>query len=741
MAETELLDPQTTGELVDEPESSQEAAGEDLGEWNELLPDELKEQLKRLAQFFCDEFRYPRRLEVMMAWKARCFWREMQHLSWNWENEAWECLGPAGTRSGTQAEKYDSAVLYSTNLFQGFGESYIAILTQSVPNVRFEPEDPDEAADIETARCSDSYRKIIQHENDPIKLLTKAAYYSWTDGRIHGWTCWAVDKRTGQPRETQRVFGAMEVKVPVTCDEQSEFVYLQYSDEYHVATVRQKVKGRNFEDPEYWKKVRGGSSGNGQDMYERTARISVKQGISMRSAGGDAYAHLVTTQRTWMRPEAFLCECVEEKFQAQLQQLFPSGCYCEFDNGVYTGSRDANMDDEWTVENIMEGDGQYRNAKGSCLLSVQERANDTINTAQDVYEKTQPASHWDDKLFDLDGMRRQRSMPGARYGVDVSQLQPGDTVAGHVFFEPAAAVSADMLQYLKELMTDIPEFLTGISAILFGSDSGGDKSGKALSIQQNAAMGRIGLPWRTIKRFYANMMEQAVRCGARNRKADVKQGIPDGKGNIETIQVRIEDMKGSVRCYADADENFPESWTAKRATYMQLMQESAQNPAMAQTLLLPKNQELGKKFIGLSEFELPGADSWNKQMQEINILLTAPPTPVQPPPMQVPNPLAPGVMETIQPPPTLQSTVPIDKDYDVHMAEFQTVQDWINSAPGQRAKTENPEGFANVRQHGLEHKQAMAPPPIPGAGGPGIPPAPMPPAAAHPAAPPPAMAG
>jgi hypothetical protein len=101
-----------------------------------------------------------------------------------------------------------------------------------------------------------------------------------------------------------------------------------------------------------------------------------------------------------------------------------------------------------------------------------------INVTQDVYEKTQPASHWDDKLFDLDGMKRQRSMPGARYGINQSQLAAGENPNTHVFFEPAAQVSADMLQYLKELMTDIPEFLTGISAILFGSDSGGDKSGR-----------------------------------------------------------------------------------------------------------------------------------------------------------------------------------------------------------------------------------------------------------------------
>ena len=695
-----------------------EEARDQYGDWYENIPDELKDIIVKLSATFCDEFRYPRRLEVMKAWQARSFWREMQHLNWNWEGECWDVLGPAGAKTSSDANKYDSAVMYTTNTYQGFGESFMAIVTQATPNLRFGPEDVEEPADVETAKDADSLRKLIQHENDPIKLMTKAAYYAWTDGRMHGWTRWGVDKRTGQPRELQNIYGSMEVKVPVIYEEICEYPYLQFSEEYHVSTVRDKVKKRAFKDPDYYKKIKGGSHGNGQDVYERTARISVKQGISIRSAGGDAYAHLVTTQRTWMRPTVFLQDEVEEQYRPQLEALFPTGVYIEVDNGVYTGSRDGSMDDEWAVENVMEGDGSFRNAKGTCLVSVQERTNDIINITQDVYEKTQPASHWDDKLYDLDGMKRQRSMPGARYGINQGQLPAGDQLAGHVFFEPAAAVSPDMLQFLKELMTDIPEFLTGISAILFGSDTGGDKSGKALSIQQAAAMGRIGLPFRVMKRFYARMMEQAIRCAARNRKEDFKAGIPDESGQVQTISARIEGLSGKARCYPDSDENYPESWVSKRNTYMQLLMEGNTDPTMKAILANPENQNLAKRLIGLQELTIPDAASWDKQMMEIAILLQGVPTPPMPqPPMQVPNPLVPGVMETIQPPPTPpQSTVPIDPIYDNHVAEFMTVTLWINGTKGQAAKTENPLGFENVRLHGIAHKQAIqaALPPPPG---------------------------
>lgn len=677
-----------------------------LGDWNENLPKEMQEILKNLAQDICDEFRYPRRLEVMRAWQARSFWRELQHLNWNWEGQCWDVLGPAGGDRPGDPNQSNSAVLYTTNIYQGFGDAFIAIITQAVPSVRFEPEDPEEPVDIESARSAEPARKIIQHQNDPIRLMTKAAYYAWTDGRMHCWTRWATDKRTSKPRVFQTMYGVMETKVPVIFEEDDDYDYVQLSLEYHLSQVREKIAKRNFPndgDSPYWKKITGGSSGNGQDVYERTARISVKQGIAMKSAGGDAYSKLVTTQRTWMAPSRFYSDRVPDEKRDDLIKLFPDGAYCEFDNGTYTGSRNCNIQDEWAVENVMEGDGSSRQAKGSCLVSVQERANDVINVTQDVYEKTQPASHWDDKLFDINAMRRQVSIPGARYGINQDSLAPGDRIDAHVFFEPAASVSQDMLVYTKTLITDIPEFLTGVSSILFGADKGTDKSGKALSIQQAAAMGRVGLSFRVMKRLYAKMMEQGVRCLARNNGTDLSIGIPDAQGAVEKISVRIEDLLGRVLCYPEVDENIPESWMAQKQTFMTLMQEGMADPATAQMLAHPRNQELKMKLIGLSELESDAKIAWEKQMAEIRIMTETSPVPQPPMPKVVPNMLTGQPQIQIQPQPP-KSSVPIDVDWDFHQLEYITCQWWINSPDGQKAKKLDPIGFANVQLHGKEHK-------------------------------------
>jgi hypothetical protein len=709
---SQMTDPQPQQQAPPDVMGEQQAAPmgpQDFGKWNEKLPEDLQNVLKKLADHYCDEFKYARRMEVMQAWRARSFWREMQHLNWNWDGQCWDIMGPAGVGpTGTPDKNKDTAVLYSTNMYQGVGDSFIAIITQSVPSLRFEPVDPEEAADIETAKIGDDFRKYIQHENDPIQLMTKAAYYAWTDGRLHGHTWWGEDKRTGQERELQAIYGTMEVKVPILEEDQCNYVYLQFSEEHNLSAVRSVVRKRDFEDKAYYKKIKGGSTGNGQDTYERTARISVKQGISLKSAGGDMYSHLCTIQRTWMRPDSYLEDCVEEKNLPLLEQQFPDGVCCEFANGVYIGSKNCKQDDEWTVENIMEGDGSHRNAKGTCLVSVQERANDMINTTQDTYEKCQPAGYFDDKLFDTDAFQEQVSAPGQKHPIDGDNLPQGDTVANHAFFEPAATVSPDQMAYLKELMTDIPEFLTGISAILFGGGGGkSDQSGKALSIQQAAAMGRIGLPFRVLKRFYAKMMEQAIRCAAANRiegNNDISIGIPDEQGHIEPLSIRVGDLNGNVRCFPDSDENYPESWTSKRQTYQTLMQD--QDPDMKAILMKPRNQVMGKKFIGLQELELPDADSWDKQMVEINLLLQSPPNPPQEqPPVPIPTPM--GVAAVQPPPAPPTSTIPIDPDWDNHSAEFETVMEFINSPKGQRLAKTNPGGIANVKLHGMEHKQIL----------------------------------
>lgn len=690
----------TTTEALGDP-------GEDYGgEGYPNLPENLQAQLVSLARKFCEEDRYSRRLEVQECRRARFYWRGMQHLYWDYKSEGWQVLGPSGGSINTSAKLEESSVLYTTNIYQAFGLTIQAVLTQNMPSVRFEPQDPEDAADIATAKAGERYKKIIEHNNDPIKLLTELAYFSWTDGRIHAWTQWAENKRTGAFEESIKILGALEVKVPITTDCIDDYVYLQYSNESHVAMVKADVNEK-FRD-----KIKGGASGNGQDVYERTARISVKQGVSLLTQSGDTLSHLVTRQNTWMRSAAF--EMLEKGAeQDELKQLFPDGCRVRVDNGVYTWSGSEKMDDCWAVCHPMPGDGQFRQAVGASMVSVQERFNDLVNITQDTYEYGLPAGWYDDELIDTDGIKRQRSRPAARYPVT---RRPGEALEANFFFEPAASVSPDMLAFMKEMMGDLGQFLTGAFPALFGGNTGANDTARGIATQRDQAMGRMGVVWRPIKRFWAKIMEQAIRLGAKMRKeqggSDLSIAIPDEHGNVETTAVRIEELQGQIFCYPESDENFPESYTAKRANLMQILgSPMAQSPLVQQMAAEPDNLQIIHDAIGIEELEIPGTDSRLKALTTINLLLESSPVPT-PVPMPGPDgqPAIDSIGQPVMGPGPLGPSLQPDPETDDLMTEAKEYKRWINSPEGQGAKQGNPPGFANVRLYFLKLKTLIQPP-------------------------------
>jgi hypothetical protein len=714
--------PQVPPELPAQQPAEEPEPPSPYGENNEDLPLPLQALLKRLALMFSDEDKFGRRVEIQESKRAHWFWDSLQHQVWDARSEGWLALGPNGAPliDGGSRKSYntDSAVMYTTNIYQPFGLTLMSVLTQSLPAVRFEPEDPSEAADLATAKAANRMKKIIEHDNDVTTLLTKAMFFAYVDGRVHAYTRTEEDPRTGALRQKITVHGSLEFKVPLTADEQDDFVYCQYSNEQHVAMAK-------HENPKFADKIRGGAIGNGQDVYERTARISVKLGTSFMSGSGDTLQNQATKQQTWMRPAAF--EMLKDDGKKddpdiqELEQLFPTGCRVAIISGEYVGSWDESMDDHVSVMNALPGDGQKRNAMGTTTISVQERFNDIINIAQDVYEKTLPASWQDSEMVDADGVFRQQSMPGAKYPAKKRQ---GEALAESFFFEPAASVSPDMLNYAEQLMGPVPQFLTGAFPALFG---GGEAKGAAgdtasgYAMQRDQAMGRIGLVWRSTKRWWARVMEQAIRCAA-DRDEDASIAIPDASGNVETTKVRIEELQGNVCCYPESEEGIPQSLSEQRGAYMALLPMADQNPLLASTLSLPENQELAQRLIGLNDFKLAGADSWAKQKLEINELLES---------AAVPNPkfeqlekqhqalsakVAAGQIVPDQEIAQLAqelavtrpktSSITIDAECDDNPSEWMTVKVWMSTSEGLREKVENPDGFDNVRLHGLEHRDA-----------------------------------
>jgi len=294
------------------------------------------------------------------------------------------------------------------------------------------------------------------------------------------------------------------------------------------------------------------------------------------------------------------------------------------------------------------------------------------------------------------------------------------------------------------------------------------KTASGYALARDQALGRLGLVWRRMKQFYADVILLGVDCFRKNRPGDAEIPLLGPDGVFDSRAIRIADLKGNICVHPEADETFPRLKSQQRGVLQQMF--AINDPVIQRALTEPANLGYIKNVLGLTEMVIPGEDSRNKQLREIQKLLASPPivislhpagvAHVEPQsttaqgPMSVPNvgatlgsPGANGAEASAggaSPAPTsagggaapgggthtlVLPSVPVDQLLDDHAVEFEECKRWANSEAGQAAHMTNPAGFANVRAHAEAHLRAMAlnTPPV-------APPAAQPAHAAQPAA-------
>jgi hypothetical protein len=226
-------------------------------------------------------------------------------------------------------------------------------------------------------------------------------------------------------------------------------------------------------------------------------------------------------------------------------------------------------------------------------------------------------------------------------------------------------------------------------------------------------------------------MKNAVICIRENADADTElSATVMGRGGImKSLSLNVDDLRGEISVFPETEEAFPESWVQKRGVYMSLM--SSPDPQIEATANLPENLVLAKEIIGVENFYIPQVVSRNKQLAEIDEMMQPNVEPLPNPALQAIDEQAepmiqqaqsqqaqtgqvdPNLMTELQKlmeqaegiPPEV-SSVDVDKDYDDHVTEDQTVTMFLNSEEGQQLKQRNPRAFQNIRLHGLAHRAA-----------------------------------
>jgi hypothetical protein len=504
-------------------------------------------------------------------------------------------------------------------------------------------------------------------------------------------------RRVANGQEVISVVGGLELNTPVWANEMHEYPYLQWSMEVHRAKLKASY-------PHAADKIQMGGPQSADEVYARASRVAIAQGLPTTHPG-DALFNLITFSRTWIRPWAFYA--IEDKaIRDALLALFPDGCYAAFAGDTYCESRNETMDDCWRVMHALPGDGQNRPSVGDSLVQIQERYNTLSNIQAETYEYGIPPIYADPQVLDFDALFNQTAEPAAHYP---ARARPGQPLAAG-FFQPAPAqVPPDLVRHQQELMGPVAQFLTGLFPAVFGGEMESQKTATGYAMARDQALGRLGLVWRRLKQFYSDVMLLSVDCFRKNRPEDAEIPILGPGGEFESRWIRLADLKGNIQAYPESDETFPRLKSQQRGVIQQLMASS--DPLIQQALADPANIGFVKSVLGLSDLVVPGEDSRNKQLREIEMLLHSAPIAVSGNGSAGGSPA--GVREGEEESrrqdagATLLPSVPVDLLFDDHPVELEECRRWANSDAGQVARIENPAGFANVRAHAEAHLRAI----------------------------------
>ena len=300
------------------------------------------------------------------------------------------------------------------------------------------------------------------------------------------------------------------------------------------------------------------------------------------------------------------------------------------------------MDDHWRVLHALPGDGQNRPSVGDSLVQVQERYNVLSNMQAETYEYGIPPIYADPQVLDFDALANQIAEPAAHFP---ARARPGQPLAAGFFQPQPARVPPDMVEHQQELIGPVAQFLTGLFPAIFGGNMEDVKTASGYALARDQAMGRLGLVWRRTKQFYADVLLLAVDCFRQNRPADAEIPLLGPDGVLDARTIRTADLKGNVCAHPEADETYPRLKSQQRAVLQQLF--TLNEPLIQEALTEPANIGYIKNVLGLTELVVPGEDSRNKQLREIQQLLASTPIVVE---MQPPGSVAQaGVAQAFRP--------------------------------------------------------------------------------------------
>lgn len=732
-----------------EGESTTQQHPEDLdsapnfGENNTKLPDQLQRILRALFMKFMKEEMYERRWEVMTGRRLRFYERGFQHVWWSDRTMMFQQVTPGMTTQVGGEELSAPNYVDDYNIFQPYLLTRVSVLSQNPPGIDFRPSKCDETLDQQAAKDAEAYKELFNQTNDRQALQLMAARLMGVSSRVVAWTRteanvqrWGRDEN-GEPnkREVTSIYGDLETKCRITARTAEDSNYFVISGEKNVLDAK-------AQNPDFRDKIRASETGLGEESYERIARLGVLQGQKMSLAIGDLLKNLVTEHHAWMRQSAFEDECcaAEIEFDYEIQNprkeradepesgaltardvfndIFPDGVHAKFVGEVYCGSWSEAVEDALTVVWAYEGDGMSRMPFMYPALTLQDRFNDFMNAAAEVFDYGWPAKWIEGDEGDGDAIQDQRSEP---WNVYTKKLPQNVTEMKALFYqEPYPELPESFIKHIQFISGQLAQFILGAPPALFGGSEAKTDTAAAYAQARDQAMGVIGPVWMQMQRLWAGIYYQAALAAGKNPSyPEILVAPVEGGKNQELRPGRMQ--KGRFGCYPDKDTGFPETQAAKRQMLQAFMTLIGQNPVALQAFMaLPSNWELFKDLMGVPGIDFVQASQEDREKREREELLKNRPLPPDPAvieELQVQHAVAAiQAQQTGQPAPPppnpddlMEPSVDVDPIFDNHAFAWAEWQRWtvenadILAAQGE----EQAVGVQNARLHALKHKKFL----------------------------------
>ena len=685
-----------------------------------------KNALKAIVEVLENEDDYVRK-EQMKVWRrADLYWQGLQDVFYSPLTNDYMTLNDGLALTPDEdinLDDYDRIL----NIYRATGETIIAALGSDVPKTLFFPSDADNPDDILTSKSFTHISKLIQRHNNGRIAVLKILYFLYKHGTVAVYNYPNEDEEYGvvteqtienvpdemsqsfcpecgeplespeeqmcpdcggmvtpesetviaeiptvtqetvipKSRQLLEIYGPLYFKVPPYAMEQKDCGYLIVETEHHEAQLKSIY-------PQIASKI---SAGTTDGTLDREYRSNLP--------GESMSIQLTTLKRVWLRPWMFNNAEANEadtNVDTELAEMFPNGVTFVMINNEVTDVLPESLDEHWTISANPLSDKIHSDGLGKVVMPLQEMDTDLVNLEMETIAHGIPETHADPEVVDFEKMNDTEARPGSVY--PIKQARPGAPL-DHSFFQLKPAMYAPEIASFRRDLDQRRQFLSGSFPSIYGGDLIGSRTASEYESSKQQALQRLSIAYMILKQTWTDVMTKAVKGYAAGMLEDESFTARSGE-SYEKVWIRRAELTGSIgHIEPESVSEFPTSWSERRSMLFSLFEKKI--PQLDAFLFHPENVDAMHKLLGLPDFKIPGNAQRDRQLEEIQELLQAPPIPI--------NPEMGQFQSSIQPDPYVD-------DGPVHI---EVLRSWINSDIGSDAERTNPEGFMNVMAHLVEH--------------------------------------